>query len=234
MNNCKSLISNFASNRDSFNKSELWKWMQQNSSFSCNTMTCMLTQLIKSGELQRVSQGLYALASKRKQTFHAFVDKCEIDIYQLLKEQFPFANFCIYNGRSLSPLQHHLSENVATYIETERFAVDSVFDFLRSKNYIAWKNPDSDFSYLYIDLKNECYIVKPLVTESPVELQNGIRTPTIEKVLVDIRIDQCFDYLHGMEASRMWENAKDLYNINISRLRRYAKRRGLKIQDSEL
>ena len=32
-----------------------------------------------------------------------------------------YAHFCIYNGNIISPLQHHLSANNITYIETERF-----------------------------------------------------------------------------------------------------------------
>ena len=50
-----------------------------------------------------------------------------------------------------------------------------------------------------------------------------------ELVLVDINKDEDFFYLQGLEAKRMYENAKSLYNINPSRLKRYARRRGLKL-----
>ena len=39
--------------------------------------------------------------------------------------------------------------------------------------------------------------------------------------------DEDFAYLQGSEAQRMWEIGESLYNINQSRLKRYAKRRGL-------
>lgn len=219
----------FASKRESFGKPELWDWLKENGQSSSNTMTCMLTQMVDTGELHRVSRGLYALASDNKQTFHAVLDDKEKEVSKKLKNKFPFATFCIYNGRSLSPLQHHVSENNVTYIETERFAVESVFDFLKSEGYIVWNNPNSDFIYRYVNLKEESFIVKPLITESPIEESDGILVPTLEKMLVDIKRDPCFEYLHGTESSRMWQNAKDMYNINQTRLRRYAHRRGLKI-----
>lgn len=229
MNTCKDLIRKFASSRDTFGKQELWEWLKDNGQSTPNTMTCMLSQMVEAGELFRVSRGKYALSTEGKSTFHAVLEDKEREVSQKLKQKFPFATFCIYNGRSLSSLQHHMSENNTTYIETERYAVDSVFDYLRGEGYVVWNNPTADFIYMYVNLKDQCIIVKPLVTEAPTEKLDGIAVPTLEKVLVDIEKDPCFDYLHGTESSRMWENARLLYNINQTRLIRYAQRRGLKL-----
>ena len=89
--------------------------------------------------------------------------------------------------------------------------------------------PDEAMVYRYIDMSKGGIIVKSLVTEAPIEVIDGIPSPTVEKLLVDICKDSDYSYLRGSESHLMWENAKELYNINQSRLGRYARRRGLKI-----
>jgi hypothetical protein len=106
--------------------------------------------------------------------------------------------------------------------------MEAVFNTLRDAGYEVWLNPSEDIIYKYIDFRKPIIIVKALVTEAPTEKINDITVPTIEKLLVDIKKDEDFAYLQGSEAQRMWEIGESLYNINPSRLKRYAKRRGLK------
>jgi len=49
--------------------------------------------------------------------------------------------------------------------------------------------------------------------------------PTMEKLLVDIRWDDDFDYLGGGKTQRMLDNAASLYTLNTTKLLRYAGRR---------
>ena len=156
----------------------------------------------------------------------------EHDLAKNLKERFPFAPLCIYNGRSIAPLQHHLSGNNMTYVETDRQAMESMFEYIKEQSgKEVWLMPDADMVYRYIDLEKGGIIVKPLVTEAPLQTMEGVTVPTLEKLLVDINKDPDFSYLQGAEAERMMANAKALYIINTTRLRRYAKRRGLKIEE---
>ena len=46
-------------------------------------------------------------------------------------------------------------------------------------------------------------IVKPLISESPLLDFKGVKTPRLEKILVDIYCDDDLDYLHGNEWSRI-------------------------------
>lgn len=224
----KDYIRQYASQHESFTKTDLWEWLKETEQSSFDTMSHMLTQMVKAGDLCRISQGRYSLATEHQQTFLAVLNEKELEVYSKLKQKFPFATFCIYNGKSLSSLQHHLSENNITFIETERYAVESVFEYLKGEGYTVWQNPDSDFIYKYVDLKSDALIVKPLVTEAPTQEIDGVVVPTLEKLLVDVEKDPCFDYLRGTESTRMYDNARETYNINQTRLKRYAKRRGLK------
>jgi len=141
---------------------------------------------------------------------------------------FPFARICVYNGSSLSSIQHHLFANNLTYVEVSKEAVESVFGCLKSRGYQVYLSPNSYFINRYVDMTSNSVIVKPLVTEAPVVTENGVCVPTLEKLLVDIRCDDDYEYLQGLEADNMLTVAKSLYAINSSKMNRYGKRRNLR------
>lgn len=184
-----------------------------------------LSSLAKDKELVRVARGEYALPDK--QSFSYTPSEEAKKIYDGLKSELPFTDFCIYDGSILSPIQHHLSINNAIYVETNRDAVESVFARLKEQHKDVYRQPDSAFMYDYVDLRNQCIIVKTLVTEAPLMTIDGIRVPTLEKMLVDIQKDADFDYVRGAESQYMYQIAFDLYTINTQRLMRYARRRGI-------
>ena len=227
MTSCKTLILEYSTRTNTFGIDDLWNWISTKAKYSRNTVTCLLYRLVETGNIIRVEKGRYAKAAN-KTVFKIEPTNEEIALVKKIKDKYPFAPLCIYNGAALSPLQHHLSANNITYIETDRSAVESIFNYLREDDDKVWWAPDSDFVYKYIDLAKGGLIVKPLVTESPVQTVNGVTTPTLEKLLVDITKDPDFTYLQGTEAKRMFENADSMYVINKSRLNRYARRRGIK------
>lgn len=229
MDTCKQIIIQYAENQKSFSTKDLLYSLSKLNKWSYSTIKCNITKLLDEGVLSKISKGVYCLATS-KNIFKIIPSKKDKEIFSLLTNKFPFATFCIYNGRVLSALQHHLSENNITYVETNKEAVESVFGFLKDKGFIVYQCPDSSFVYRYIDLKNEAVIVKPLVSESPMENIDGVNVPTIEKLLVDIQKDDDFSYLQGAESENMLENAKTLFHINQSKLVRYGKRRGLTIK----
>ena len=191
-----------------------------------------LSSLTKEKELVRVGQGEYAIAQKQAFTYKP--SEMTQEIYQKLKKELPFTDFCVYDGSILSPIQHHLSINHAIYVETNRDAVESVFARLKESYKNVYRQPDAAFMYDYIDLREECVIVKPLVTESPLMEVDGIKVPTLEKLLVDIQKDPDYDYVRGSESLNMYQLAFDLYSINTQRLLRYARRRGIAQEINEL
>ncbi len=181
-----------------------------------------LSTLSKENILVRVGQGEYALP--QKQMFSYSPSEKVKSIYDGLKSELPFTDSCVYDG----------SINNAIYVETNRDAVDSVFSRLREQQKDVFKQPSATFVADYIDLREPCIIVKPLVTESPLMEIEGIRVPTLEKLLVDTQKDADFDYLQGAESQYMFQMAFELYTINTQRLMRYAKRRGIGQEINEL
>lgn len=191
-----------------------------------------LSALAKDNELVRVGRGIYAIA--QRQTFAYKPSKSAKKIYLKMKTVLPFTDFCVYDGSILSPIQHHLSINHAIYVETNRDAVESVFIHLKELYKNVYRQPTATFLYDYIDLREECIIVKTLVTESPLMEVDGIMVPSLEKLLVDTQKDADFDYLRGSESLNMFQLAFDQYTINTQRLMRYAKRRSINKEIQEL
>lgn len=192
-----------------------------------NTLSWHLSNLCKRGKLRRLGRGLYSIPTKTPFTVKA--SRKVRNLYTVLNKEFPLADFCIYDGRIFTPLLHDLSPNVTIYIETNRDVMESVFNHLSQKYqgrlFLA---PTKELTSKYIDLAVENIIVKPLITESPLTNDKGVPMPTLEKILVDTRTDSDFYYLHGYENLEMLRTAITHYEVNQTRLLRYADRRNEK------
>lgn len=190
---------------------------------SRSTLEWHLGQLTKEGKLSRVGKGRYP--STPKASFIPTEEDTDAALYRSLKEDYPGATFCIYKGSLFASLQHHLSHNVITYIETQRELTEALFHRFQEGEKTVFHRPNKKVFYDYIDISKPSYIIKPLVTGSPLQELGGVIVPTLEKLLVDIRCDADFDYMGGSERFRMLENAVSLYTINTTKLLRYAGRR---------
>ena len=197
------------------------------------TLLCMLSRLVRNGELVRKTRGIYAKPTPSS-SFHVVLKEQEKAICSLIRKALPLISYCIYNGETLAPLQHHVFQNNATYIEVDRDAVETVFHICKDNGFESYKNPSKEMTRDYIDLSKAVVIVKPLVTESPLTQNDGIMVPTLEKLLVDLCKDEDFYFLQGVEETYIMENARSLYDINESRLKRYAKRRNIDPKNFEL
>lgn len=186
-----------------------------------------LYRLVKNGKLQRLRRGVYAKAVKN--TWQVVLTHQEREIAERIHHELPLVSICVYNGETFAPLQHHLAFNQASYIEVDRDSVEVVFHKIQDMGYEVYRTPDEQMLNDYVDLKKKVVIVKPLVTQAPLLTQDGLRVPCLEKILVDIRKDKDFFYMHGAEATYMSEVARTLYVVDDQKLKRYASRRTIAI-----
>lgn len=191
-----------------------------------NSVSHYLTKLSRSHKIDRVGTGQYQIHAK--QNFSYIPSDAVVNLYERLKKELPFTDFCIYDGSVFAPLQHHVVVNNAIYVETNRDAIDSVFNRLKDQGLTVYKQPDAAFIFDYVNLQDKCIIVKPYITEAPVKKINNIVVPTIEKLLVDIQRDPDFEYMRGSESHYIFETAIDQFLVNETKLLRYANRRGCK------
>jgi predicted transcriptional regulator of viral defense system len=186
-----------------------------------------LGKLCRNGKLRRVGRGIYTIQSA--DTFVVKASAKARSLYRSLSGQYPFADFCVYSANVITPLLHDMMPNNTIYVETNRDIVQSVFDMLLPKyKGRIFLVPTKEIATTYIDFSKENIIVKALVTEAPLSHDGKIPVPTLEKLLVDTRIDADFYYLHGYENLEMLRTAITHYDVNRNRLFRYADRRNAK------
>ncbi len=216
----------YAKSHGIFSKREISLDLSKETALSKTALSWYLSVLTKRQQLARIGHGIYTIANKN---FFAPIPSKDIRIiYTKLKKKLPFANFCLYDGSIIAPLQHHISPNHIIYIETNREATETVFNTLKDEKKSIFLKPSKNLIYNYVNMNEQAYIIKQMVTEAPLQIIQDIPSPTLEKLLVDIRIDSDFFYLKGQESNYILENAFILYHINENRLLRYASRRGIK------
>ena len=224
--NVNNIIVDFANTHKKFNTKDLSEHLLEKIDISKKMLSWHLRKLIDEKKIFRIGRGVYTTESKA--IFCPIPNAASIRLYKKLKAAYPLLEFCIYNGEILSDFQHHLSYNNNIYIETERNATEAIFHFVQDIHKRCFLSPREDMMSDYIHLDKKAFIVKPLISESPIQEVNGIKVPSIEKLLVDIHCDRDFYYLQGQEALYMMQNAFANYKVNIGLLLRYASRRNIK------
>ena len=98
MKNYSQDIMNYALSNPQFGLHELYSYLDKegNKDISHKTVSWYLTKLIESGKLQRVAHGKYDIGAK--QQFLITPTDEQFSLNEELKQKWPFANFCIYNG----------------------------------------------------------------------------------------------------------------------------------------
>jgi len=223
---CEQFILDFAAAGQVFSSSEIVDSFGRKE-ISKTTINTILARLCNAGKIQRISRGKYAALSVSKTFLPKLSGEASVT-FRSVRKQFPYASACVYEGQWLSQFMHHVASNNAIYIEVERDAAESVFEWLRSEGKNAYFRPDGNFIYRYINMGDGPIIVKVLISQSPLTGATGIPVPTLEKLMVDMYCDKDFSYLQGAEYYHIVNAAQDLYEINKNSLLRYASRRNVK------
>ena len=81
-------------------------------------------------------------------------------------------------------------------------------------------------TYLMIEHLHDFVLVKPLISEAPLIVDDSIPVPSVEKLLVDSVSDKEYSNISLPERRKLFQHAFEQYDINTSRLLRYAARKG--------
>jgi hypothetical protein len=146
----------------------------------------------------------------------------------------PFVDYCLCSASTLVPYMRHIPNLNLLFVDVERDVVESVFNFLNANsNKRIFLLPSLTDFERYINT-SAAIIIRPLISESPLQLIEGISTPTIEKILVDMVGDVEFSFLQGSEINYVYTTIFERHSVNKNKLLRYATRRGRKEEVMEL
>jgi hypothetical protein len=179
--------------------------------------------LVKIGILKRVGKGLFQFGET--QNFVPKTNHKMQTVESFLQKRFPFIRYCQWELSQINSFAQHLVNFNVLFVDVERDAVDSVYHALKEKfsNVMAVQN-------LYDSLNefNNYIIVRPLVTEAPIQKIEKIHSATLEKMLVDLAVDKEFVSFQGNEIFTIFKSAFEQYTINQTALLRYANRKNKK------
>lgn len=217
-------ILEFSKGRSSFTVSQLQSELGDTLDLARPRLNWYLSKLADERKLIRIARGIYQIAEE-KRFFAPTASEGTAALFHQFHERFPEVGACVYEGPWFFQFMHHVAINQVTYIEVEKDVAETVFHQLQDQGKVVYLRPNKDLIYNYIDLKNPVIFIKNLISESPLQRSSDVQIPTLEKLLVDMYCDEDFYYLQGGEYYHIMHYARSRYAINLSRLRRYARRR---------
>lgn len=192
-----------------------------------NTFRWRIYNLKQAGIISSVKRGTYRLESKK-----AFTPPINLSlkrIYNKIKEKFPYIEISIWETNWLANYMIHQPRTDNIIIEVDKDAMESVFALFQETKSNVFLNPNKHDVETYLMTGKSNIVVKNLVVESPIQLQDKIYVPKIEKIIVDLFVDKdLFIMYQGQELANIYEALFETYSINQSTLNRYATKRKVK------
>lgn len=193
------------------------------------TVNWRIYNLVQEGILNRVGRGKFSLV--KSDAYIPEISNKLTSAYKKIKSDFPFLTVCLWSTSVLNEFMLHQPGRYYQLIEVEKDAMESIFYYLKDRNYSVFMEPSEQLIRRYMIDEKEPWIVKPLVSEAPIQLVNGFPTVTIEKLLVDIFCDPViFNAQQGSEMNQIFKEAFEKYTISESKMLRYASRRRKKLE----
>jgi hypothetical protein len=188
-----------------------------------STVNWRVYTLVNKGILLRVGKGKFRFG--KGSLYIPEVDNRIIRISKLIKEKFPFIKYCIWLSSSIIEFGHHIPRTNIILVDTERDSMESLFYTLKDEFKTVFHKPGKDLCDNFINDLQKPIILRPLVSEAPLQFIKNTPTITLEKLLVDALVDEEFEFLKGNEINHVYKNAIARYSVNISKLIRYADRK---------
>ena len=213
-----------------FTKKELLEFLNTNiEDVSAGTVHILLNRLVENGKIVKVGRSLFSLSNKIKPSYVYIPSDSESEMSLAIKKKFPFVTCCVWKANAITPFMQHIPSMSFVLVDVERIAMDAVFQHLQGlyPESMILLNPSQSECDRYLNMDN-VIVVRPLIAEAPLSSYQGISTPSIEKIMVDIVSDKMFDYAGGAELYHIYNNVFESVDVNQKKLLRYASRRNRK------
>ena len=218
------LIINNLKSTDKLSKKEIVELVHREFPAMPNsTISWRLYQMKSQGLIQSLNYGNYSL--KIKAQFNPNISSSLKRIYNRVFKEFPYLQVCAWDSRWFNEFMHHQIFRFYLVIEVEKEATEAVFNSLTDFSKKVFLNPDDDIFTRYISNFNEVIIVKSLISEAPIIDQEGIKIAPLEKLLIDCLADKGLFAAQQNELDFIYKSVLGKYNLNTSKMKRYAKRR---------
>lgn len=219
--------------RNFFSKADLRNFYQKRSpSLSEPAFRRILYTLQRRDQIVPVDRGIYRFpnANNILQVLKKFTPSFSNELRQIdqvVKSEFPYADYLVWETRLLHEFMQHQPGQSQVILETDKEVSEAVFNFLNARFLgTVFLQPDRLTFERYILPRSDSIIVTHLYTQAPLQKVEGISTPRLEKILVDVFANEDIFYIfHGEELAHIFETAFEKYQVSQKAIFRYAKRR---------
>lgn len=200
------------------NTSRLKKYLlNAHVSFSDPVLRQTVHRLMKRRNIYDAGQGWY---SSLETEYSLHTAPVEEDV-EVLEEEFPFLEFCVWSNQQIASHYHHLPTKFLIFIHTEKNTQEAVFNFLLSQEKHAYLDPKTT-NMQNFHQKKYTYIVRSSIPRQPCSNHFA----TVEKILVDLHVEnEKFNLMGEEEFRTILFNIAAPARIQVSRLLSYSHER---------
>lgn len=208
-----------------FTRQALYNLLKENNKdLSYNSVGWIIDEGLKSNLLFKVGSDSYSRKKETRNTYSPRYSEFSKELLSKLEERFPELEYTLFETLLLNEFVNHLYAHNILVLQVEKDLCPFTFDFLNElfPGKVLY-NPSSDDLGRY--QSNNCIILENRISEAPFDKENP-HFITLEKLLVDTVSDKAFkELIPTSEVSNIYENAKLIYKSDLTKIRRYAKRR---------
>ena len=188
----------------------------------------MLVTLRKRGILASVGAGKYYVIPQNasvKKSYRYPHSQEYLEIEHSVSSTYPLVNFQMWELIQMNDyVNHQIAKNVI-FVEVESMLIDTVYETLHEQYPYAMIQPNSTSFYKQRSPETDI-VVQKLLTEAPKPVFD--HSCPLEKLLVDLLSRKLSGHLiERSEYPKIFEDIFQKYNIDETKLLRYAKRRHL-------
>jgi len=184
----------------------------------------LIYRLKSKGLLLSLKSGVYKIETKNN--FLPAKDKLIQKLDTAFSKQYPDIFYCVWSTQSLHQFMNLQPFRHFYVFETEKDLLESAFYLFKEKNINAYLNPDKEITEKYISESKNAVVIKKITSRSPLIETSKLKTPMLEKILVDVFCDSdIFFFYQGNELKNIFDISFKNYHINYSKLLNYAERR---------
>ena len=186
------------------------------------TVKVYLSKLKKLGVLFNPSRGVYSL--QKKADFRPAIEPKLKSLYKKIQAAMPYASVCVWDTKWLNSYMRHQPFKYYTVVEADKDVLESLHG-LFSTQYTAFIDPDTTTFGFYVAYADHAVILRPLVSEAPLDVVRKVNIPSLEKLMVDMLIDTDLFAAQQSEIQDIFKTAFERHTLNIRKMKRYAMRR---------
>jgi len=197
---------------------------ENNKDLSYNSVGWIIDEGLKSNLLFKVGSDSYSRKKETRNTYSPRYSEFSKELLSKMEERFPELEYTLFETLLLNEFVNHLYAHNILVLQVEKDLCPFTFDFLNElfPGKVLY-NPSSDDLGRY--QSDNCIILENRISEAPFDKEHP-HFITMEKLLVDTVSDKAIkELIPTSEVSNIYENAKLIYKSDLTKIKRYAKRR---------